>query len=221
MIHTVEITDFGNWLCKLLSLDGIKSADRLDEVLYRVPKCSLNIEQIKSAFLSYVNGKFTLEPRDNYLTVIQFNKVINCYIIENNKKNKYEEITKEPMDAKEVIYYNKLAVKTSFNHFLEFRTVDKKRIYVYDILDSLGKMPADKESKLKVFEDAKLICEREYADLKPAFFGEKSELKRTLEEIQSGTSVKIIIKAKELVLAKYYRSLKDETLHEFKKDFDI
>lgn len=221
MTHTIEIKDFGRWLCKLLSLDGIKSADRLESVLEVVESSSLNIEELKKAFTMYVNGGFPIEPRDNYLTVIQFNKVVNCYIQEENKKNTKTEIKKEPMKPREIIYYNKLAVQTSFNYFLEHREVDKKRIYVYDILDALGKLPKDKETKKQVFKDAQAICEREQTELKPTSLGEKAEFKTTLAEIQQGTSVKIIIKCKELVLAKFYRDLKDEKLTEFKKDFDI
>lgn len=75
------VLELGIWLDGLLSLDGEKSVKRLEVLLPMIKDVawSLSIEEVKKAFTMYVKHELPIEPRDNYLTIILFNKVISEY----------------------------------------------------------------------------------------------------------------------------------------------
>ena len=166
MRRTAEVDSLGDWLCKLLSLDGERATDRLGEVLDRVPKSSLSVEQIESAFLMYVDGKFPLEPRDNYLTVILFNKIINCYIQENNKKNRFTETESMIKPLTEADY--KRIIKDEFENYKFSGELNANRTYLYDelkieVADKFKKV-AWKHSIAEVKKEQSQLNKRDRAD---------------------------------------------------------
>lgn len=182
-------------------------------------------EEIEKAFQMYINHEFKLEVYQQLNSVVIGN-VLREY--EFNKKEKLAEYRRKvaqekvvPMTKEEESEYTKLAVQKSLNYFIEYREVDKERIYVYDILDSLGKLPTDIGEKNRIKEDAKMICEREQSELKPSTIDEKREFAQILKQIKNGSHSKIITKCKELVLAKFYRNLKGKKLTEFKTEFGL
>ncbi len=141
MRRTDETNRFGVWLQTLLSIDGDRATNRLEAVLDEVPKSSLSIEQLKSAFLSYTNGKFTLEPKDNYLTVILYNKVVNCYIQENNKKHQFKEASSaiQPLTDKDY----KRIIGEEFLSFKATKSINYMRFYLFEYLAGKDLLPTD------------------------------------------------------------------------------
>ena len=166
MRRTTEVDFLGEWLCKLLSLDGERATDRLGEVLDRVPKTPLSIEQIKSSFLMYVDGKFPIEPRDNYLTVILFNKIINCYIQENNKKNRFTETESMIKPLTESDY--KRIIKDEFENYKFSGELNPNRNYLYDELkievEDKFKKVAWKHSIKEIKKEEKQLNKRDRVD---------------------------------------------------------
>lgn len=190
---------------KHLSLDEVEYAFKLER--YGVFGEKTNHYQLFNAeYVSNILNKYV-----KFRQKVRFDK--NLVV----KKMK----TEEEVSDQEKLRREKQAVNRSLAYFEEYREVDTTRIYVYDILFALGKMPTDIAYKNRVKEDAVLLLEREQKQKKPTSIDEKREFAQVLKSIQKGTSPQIIIKCKELELAKFFRELKGKKLTEFKKEFEL
>lgn len=134
--------EFGIWIDGLLSLEGDKSAKRLIKVLELVEECQLTMYQLKIAFIMYVKGEFTFEPRDNYLTAVLFSKIINSYLKQSNQKNVFKEAKSNILELMEEDYERILV--DEFNQIKKTGKLNQMRLYLYDYLNNKKILENDK-----------------------------------------------------------------------------
>ena len=102
-----------------------------------------------------------------------------------------------------------------------YSILDGYTLFLYDVLYEDGFLPTDNDSKNKALDDAKQVFEFELAGKKPSSRIEHLEIKETLEQIQNSRSMKLINKAKELMVLKFLReTFRDETkINELKEKY--
>lgn len=86
-----------------------------------------------------------------------------------------------------------------------YSILDGYTLFLYDVLYEDGFLPTDNDSKNKALDDAKQVFEFELAGKKPSSRIEHLQIKETLEQIQDNRSMKLINKAKELMVLKFLR----------------
>ncbi len=157
------VLDIGVWLDGLLSLDGDKSVRRLEVLLPIIKQEAWGFSEIeiKEAFTMYVkselmyNGK-VLEPIDNFLTVILFNKVIQGYreIVRSRKKVKEDKFDEEK--RKKDFFY----VINLWESYKQTNKLTRDCSWCYDYLeerlDDFDFSPKEKKSLMKLGLDQKL-----------------------------------------------------------------
>lgn len=137
-----------DWLVKLLSLTGDKSADRLEAMIPMIEECawSLSVEDIKKAFTKYVKGELNgLEPVSNYLDPILFSKVIKAYKQTLKPKKINETEYKEKHDAVLTIQ--------SFDRFIQDNEVLESDVWIYDYLvykELISYTPKERKEKFEI-----------------------------------------------------------------------
>lgn len=231
------INQFGLIMVKIINHLGIKNAvtesekeDIKEFILMRFKSLSLN--EIEYAFKLERYSLYESKSSHYQLFNTDYvSMILNKYIQWKRKINFKNNLIAKSKNEKEVSNQEKKqlefqAVNKSLEYFIEHRSVDLNRIYVYDILDKLGYMPTNNEEKRKIKVDAQLILEkdltREKENKKSNSIDEKRQFDRVLEDVKNGISPKIIIKCKELVLSKFYRdlTLEKNRLNQFKKEFN-
>lgn len=207
MLNNVQRDEFGEWVSKLLSLDGERSADRLQAVLDELKKCSLNLIEMKRAFTMYVNGDFPLEPRDNYLTVIQYTKVINCYIADRNKKNKFKEQVSVKISEEDKENIMLEAVDRVQKEYEQNGKITGAITHVYDYLHAKKKFPKHtKEFRNRILKKAKKIAKSEVMIEAGRDFEIHRQLNELLQGVETGENDKIKPISKRLVLEEYFKN---------------
>ena len=139
-----KILELGVWLDGLLSLQGDMSAKRLEILLPMIKDSawSMSINDIKKAFTMYVKSELNLEPRDNYLTIILFNRVMKEY--KNTQRAKPEKFDEDEYKKA----HDKVLAIMEFDYFIHNNKVSEHSYWVYTFLESLG-LIADSAKKKK------------------------------------------------------------------------
>ncbi len=99
-----------------------------------------------------------------------------------------------------------------YDYFIEHGEIEDGRMYVYDLLYEMGKLPTDGEIKKKYYQEAKEVIKHIADTMAPKNRAEKdyqSELYRKLERDRDAT---IIVAAKKISIKKFFRSITREKL---------
>jgi hypothetical protein len=204
-LNKIILTQLTVWLSSLLSLTDEVSANRLEIALPAIKEhCwSMGFDEVKKIFILYADGKLSVKPIPNYFDRILLGKIIEAY-----KEQKF--VVKKPIETeisedekKDLInsgitkclahYENETKILEGYNHFL------------YDVLFDDGYLPKDKETKLQALEDAKIITQMELEQKPASSLKEFKEIKQKLDKIQNDENLKLITKAKELMVLKFLR----------------
>lgn len=147
-VRTKKTLELGVWLDKMLSLTGDMSTKRLEVLLPMIKDHAWNYstKEIKEAFTAYITGKLAIEPRENYLSVILFNKVMNLYkesiMVHRPKKDPIEKAEEHLRlyKIKETIIY--------FDVFVQDDELPEEAVWVYDYLEYMDVLSPTKDEKL-------------------------------------------------------------------------
>jgi hypothetical protein len=210
-----HIFDLGDWLQGVLSLRGEESMKRLEILLPQIKKTAkgISITEIKTAFELYLDNKLTLEPRDNYLTLILFNKVIKEYKDRLPKRIIKPIEVSEEENKKEAEYnyaFMEDAVKRAKKIYKDNGFIDKYFQGQYNWLEENGflKELADKV-KWDIFKKEKPKYIEKLKFIVPLSREENTIIKKEIEHLESeeksiSTDLKIICKRE--LLKMYYEN---------------
>lgn len=161
-----EILKLGAWLSRSLSLTGDNSADRLEVILPMIQKYAwtMSCEEIKRGFDLYIESKLSyngkpLEPIDNYLTPILFNKVIKAFKDSHYYDNAIKKRPELPQPTEDDENY--FHAMTCFDHFVQHDNIPQNMIWIYDFLTEKGIFEHSKEDKLKLKKVVSLTLKHE------------------------------------------------------------
>ncbi len=140
-IHTLPPDSWEQTICKgliprilmLLSINLEKNPERIaaTELMIRESANRITPSEIEKAFKMYVMGQLSnLEPRDNYLTPILFNKVVNQYKQQKNTAKVEAKVELSEEEKKQIEEDRKK------NEYLNC-------LYAYDEWKQDGKVPMD------------------------------------------------------------------------------
>lgn len=200
---------FIEWLDKLLSLKGEDAAKRL-EILIPVIKesaASFSKNQLHEAFVLYAKGDLDIDPKDNYLTVIQFNKVLKSYRRYCQKRaltEKKPQPEKPKPSVAEQEAMIREAVKEAFIEYKLTGEIGLGKTYLYGILYKMGLLPTDNETKNKVYEQAV-----EAVRIKKLSKGDTVTIKELTERVLHKSA--IIAECHRISIANYFKSVDDLT----------
>ena len=161
----------------------------------------MSIEDIKKAFTLYVQGKLPIEPRDNYLTVILFSKVIEAFKQQRKVKPKELKMPEPTQQEKDDLTY--LGVVNCFDEFTQSNSIIDGYVWVYDHLDELDIINFSDKDKIKQMPIAqkKLISEAKQ-NKNP---NDYKTFMRDMENNRKGQAV--INKAKKMLLERFFGKL--------------
>lgn len=206
-----QIFELGIWLERLLSLEGQKSTERMIVLLPEIKKSSwgMSIEEIKNAFIFYTEGKLTIEPRDNYLTVILYNKIINEYKSKYKKKKVVKEKPKMTQQEKDEIMEE--AISTALEIYKNTEAINLPSPK-YDYLDSKGRLQKAfgldnakwKSYKLTKYAKVKEELKYKYKNKKAKSRDEKDDIKNIVRNLESAKNGLVIIECKKQILESYF-----------------
>ena len=202
-----QIFDLGDWMQGVLSLRGEESMKRLEILLPQIKKTAkgISIREIKTAFDLYLDNKLTIEPRDNYLTLILFNKVIKEYKDRLPKKTKVI----QEMSEEEKHKLNEEAYKRAKAKYLETGEMDGA-VSIYNWLDSQNKLQGERslqewnDYKREVFKRLKPILKDVYQKTKVVSREEKTEIKHKIKSLETNKNSELIVLCKTEILKTVY-----------------
>jgi hypothetical protein len=130
-------------ICLLLSIDpnDEKNEKRLPmtELMIRESANRLTIKEIQKAFVMYAKGELSgLEPRDNYLTPVLFNKVVTQYKQQKKVEKPKEELKLTPEEEKANALQN---ILLAYDYYKEYGTLERQHASAFHRLYDLGIMP--------------------------------------------------------------------------------
>lgn len=207
-LNRVLLIDFLPWLTALLSLTDEISSKRLEIALPAIKdRCiGMGFSEIKKMFEMYADNNLDVKPIPNYFDRILFGKIVNSYVQQKPKVKKVimeKELSKEEKD--------KIMIGACERLFIQFKNngeITDVSDHVYDLLFDLGKLPTDKLYKELMFGKAKLRAKSEATTLAGQSLEFHRQLKKTLENIDSGKSKSIIITiAKRMILEEYFSKI--------------
>ena len=174
-------------------------------------------EEIQNAFKLVFKGVLNIELYQQ-INVLVLSKVMKLYQEHKKAKlktyrlNKQKPIEQE-MTNEDILKFTEQALTKQLTTFLETRTVDKSRVYVYDIFDKSGMMNTDIHYKKEVHRDAIVLLRQEYENKKAGSREENKKIKNFLSEItEDSNSSEIKWKCKELALEDFLRKeIKSQT----------
>jgi methionine synthase II (cobalamin-independent) len=198
-----------DWLIKTLSLTGEKAADRIEVLIPMIEECawSLTLEDIKKAFTFYVQGKLPIEPRDNYLTVILFSKVIEAYKQQRVVKKELPQLPEKSQKEKDNIILS--GVINCFNQFTKTNSIINGYTWVYDHLDenNIINFSDDEKRKQMPIAKKKLIIENK-SNLN------RGDYKVFMSDMENKRKNQAVInKAKKMLLERFFLGLQAEGKH--------
>tara|TARA_R110002049_G_scaffold309180_1_gene518102 strand:- start:4119 stop:4949 length:831 start_codon:yes stop_codon:yes gene_type:complete len=184
----------------------------------------LSFEEIVKAFENERYGVYEKRTEHYQLFSAEYvSEVLTKYEkwkLVKRRQNNLDKKEIEAMSEEEVIKMTERALTRQLTYFYETRTIDKTRIYVYDIFDKAGLMPKDIEYKKSVHKDAIQLLKQEYQNRKAKTKEEHKNIKEFLATVNEKTiSEEIKWKCKELALEDYLRKeIKGESDIERLKD---
>lgn len=191
-------------------ISPIYKTDISEMILSRFKNLSLN--ELEYAFKLERFGEFD-DRTDHYhdFNTVYCSTILAKYVEwKRNVKIKHKisnEIEEKEASEEEKKYWTDKAVRSCLEHFIENRDVGECRAHVYDILYDMDYLSKDVEFKKKMYQQAVEVLEFEYSNKKPSNLKEKKTFKTVLEQIKLPKNEKVVIKAKELVLNKFFREL--------------
>lgn len=200
---------FSDWLTQLLSIKNTEeNVDKLETVLIMVKESawSLSISEMKKAFMLYVQGKLpNLEPRDNYLTAILFNKVVTAY---KQQKKPIKQEAKVELSEEEKTENAYLNCIYAFDEYIQKGEVPFNYHTAYDTLKAKGMVesPTKKESD-EILKISKSRLIRECST--------NRSMKDTLRSVVNTKEEKkwVIDYGKCELLAKFFEGIKQQKKH--------
>lgn len=167
----------------------------------------------KTEHFQLFNAEYVTAILKKYRSYKHKIKTEHNIIPEINSKKEFTEVEKEKMVIN--------AVNRVFNEFKETGTIEGITEYIFDFLVEKGKIKtkgeALKEYYASKLEEAKEQLKRENKATQAKSTAEKNDLNDQLERIISGTSGKILIRAKRNILLEYFKKQKElnqETIFE-------
>lgn len=216
-IHTLPDEKWEETICKgliprimmLLSINLEKNPERIaaTEMMIKESANRISPEEIEKAFRLYVLGKLpNLEPMDNHLTPILFNKVVTAYK-QTKPKEKHEPIKLDiSEDEKERNSF--LNIVYAFDDWEAKKEVAYEYHTAYDELKSRGFVfPLDSNESKKVMELAKSRLLRESST--------NRQLKESLRKVLGTDKERgwVINYGKCELLSRYFKSVEDDKKH--------
>lgn len=222
-LNKIILTQLTVWLSSLLSLTDEVSANRLEIALPAIKEhCwSMGFDEVKKIFILYADGKLSVKPIPNYFDRILLGKIIEAYKEQKPIVKKTITETEISEDEKKALI-NSGMTKCLEHYEKETQILDGYNHFLYDVLADDGYLPTDKQTKLQALEDAKIITQMELEQKPASSLKEFKEIKQTLEKIKNDESLKLITKAKELIVLKFLRAvIKDaESFNQLKQKYD-
>lgn len=176
----------------------------------------LSVNEVYYAFKLERFGEYgEITSHYNRFDVIYVGQILDKYVnwkISTKQRHNISAIeeTAEQSEEEKKYWINK-AVNDCMAHFEKTREVEEGKSYVYDILYDDGVIQVSNEEKKKFYEDAKEVIVHELENSESANKKEASEKRNIYKEIRTPKSPKVIVKAKELILADFFRKCsKDE-----------
>ncbi|MGB2525676.1 hypothetical protein [Flagellimonas sp. SN16] len=215
-IHTLPDSSWDETICKgliprlmmMLSINLEKNPERIaaTEMMIKESANRISPVEIEKAFKLYVLGKLPgLEPMDNHLTPILFNKVVTAYK-EQKKPIKQEINTEISEDEKERNAF--LNCVYAFDDWLPRQEVSYEYHTAYDELKSRGLMEVPKKDESdRIMELAKSRLLRESATSRE-FKDAIRKVLNTKEERQW-----VINYGKCELLSRYFKKIKEQKKH--------
>lgn len=204
---------FGSYIDKLLSLTGETSAERLEMLLPTIKEVTVNFTELElyKAFELYAKGELDIEPIDNYITVIQFHKVINSYkkwrsvkIKTAGSKHLLTEMTE--INAEASIQIMEKAVARTKQEYIDTGKITGICHHVFDYLQKEGRLNVTNIEKKEAYKKAKKIELEKEKNRKVRTLKEHRTKKAIIDElINNNKNVRIINRAKKILLKEYYR----------------
>jgi hypothetical protein len=230
-VSSIEDQNLLVFLVKLIAEIYFKCGNNINDKELKAISIAFKDELKMFPFLTLaeLNKAFQQGYKERYgkyygLSIKTFVQWLDSYIQNerNEDLNKAKKEKKKPeLSEEEKKMYVKSGMTKCFEHWEKERAIlDGYTLFLYDILYD-DYLPKDKESKLKFYEDAKTVLEFEAHNRKPKSRSEHLELKELLNEINKDKSVKIINKAKELVVSNFLRKASPEILKEIKEKYEI
>lgn len=211
-------------------ISDIYKTDIKEMILSRFKNLSLN--EVEFAFKLERYGEYKdkngLESRTEHFhdfNTVYCSTVLGKYVDWKRKTKSTHNIHQKEgsmtMNEKEKQYWINKGVTSCLEYFEEHRFIEQGKVFVYEILYDDGYLPTDPEFKRKMYADAQEVMRLEYSDKKAKSRQEKIEIKNIISEIESKKNGKVITRAKELVLNKFFRDLTNDPkrLSEFKTKY--
>ncbi len=167
-------------------------------------------EEIKKAFQMFISREFNIDVYQQLNSVVvgrvmrEFEMFKKQNLQEYRRKqselkNQSKQMTDEDKEMIMIEAIDRIKKEVQQNGY-----IDSVCTHVYDHLDSKGLLPTDKESKMVVWEKAKLIAKREAMEKATQSYEEHTKLKTVLEKIEKG-QINVVSISKRLVLEEYFK----------------
>ncbi len=186
-LNTIIVLEFVPWICKLLSLNGQTSAERLDVALPAIKEhCwSMGFSEIKNMFELYADNKLSIEQIPNYLDRILFGKIVTSYKQQLPQRKHLIEKPKLTEEEKLIIVY--AGIMNCFEEYQQTGEIPSGYGYAYEHFYALNKFPRH-----------------------TPHFREKVRQRASMQlakEKQHQTDVNIKTKCKEIILSDFFDKL--------------
>lgn len=210
-LNEAVLMHFTPWLCRLLSITGETSTDRLEVALPAIKQhCwSFGFDEVTKMFEMYVDNKLGIEPRDNYFTRALFGKIVSAYKQQRPVK-KSNIVISEISEAEKQIRVNQ-GVLRCYDEMKEAGIVDHGYTWVYDHLNELKAFEYSKLDKRNEMKSAKIRAKSEIDKSQPG-------AKNILEMLEAKNSPTVVNIAKRSLLLKYFQFIGREELKKILND---
>lgn len=206
--------EFGELLQRILNLSGEKSMENLEAILILLKDLAqgLTFQELQKAFSMYAKGKMSIEPRSNYLDVIHFSKIVNEYQKTFKRNNTNKPLLKiEKMDPEEtelIMIEVEDRIKKEYNQNGSITSICN---HLYDWLFENKKLPEEKEYKIKIYKEAKIIAKKELENEARGDYDKHRQLEKAIKNLEvNGKNGRVIKISKRLVLEEYFEKLKNK-----------
>ena len=194
LLNKIIVEDFSPWITKLLAIKPTdENVSRLEVLLPMIKdNCwSMSLQEIKKAFLMYAQGKLSVEPRDNYLTIILFSQVITAYKQQAKPPVKLlDDNSMKVPDSKEIAIES---LKMAYDEYKSKGKVSECYASSFDRLYDWGILPSKENEKAQKYYDGNLKrahvfihlpIRQKYARIKNADLHDTKEGKELLKRVK-------------------------------------
>lgn len=143
-INTLILAKGGlsDWICTQLSIKN--TPENQSRILALLPEIkyhclSLTVPEIQKAIQMYVRGELNLDPVDNYLTPIQFGRIIKAY--KQTRKPERTEIKPIKLSIMEIRENIKANILLAYDQLQEQEKIDHVYVRVFHRMYEMGIFP--------------------------------------------------------------------------------